>query len=80
MSIFAPILAAALLWQGSSAPPAPEYTGPKKRVAVSGFDLAQLGHQLVIFIITDDRRIQHMVAVIVKIDLGFQLFVARAPG
>jgi curli biogenesis system outer membrane secretion channel CsgG len=40
MTILTPFLAAICLWQGTTAPQAPEYSGPKKRVAVSGFDLA----------------------------------------
>src|ERR1041384_4638215 len=40
MSILSPFLAAVCLWQGAAAPQASDYTGPKKRIAVSGFDLA----------------------------------------
>jgi len=44
------------------------------------FDLSKLDQQLVIFQIADDRRVQYMIAMVMVVDLGLELFIARAQG
>ena len=40
------------------------------------FDLLELIQQFVEFQIADDRRVQHMITIVVEIDLLFEFFVA----
>jgi hypothetical protein len=41
-----------------------------------GFDPFEFVHQFVVLGITDDRRIQDVVTMIVEVDLGFEFFVS----
>jgi hypothetical protein len=41
-----------------------------------GLDLAQVDHQFIVFSVTDDRRVQDVIAVVVKVDLLLELFVS----
>ncbi len=49
-------------------------------VRVVGFDLAQFDQQPVIFRVADDGSIQHMIAVVVEVDLLFEFFVTLLEG
>ena len=49
-------------------------------IGVFSLNFFQLIHQLVVFRIADDRRIEHMIPIIVLVDLSFKFFVTRANG